>query len=211
MNSRSVVVPAERLSRWIDGFRERHGGTAAWQADALVLKGDDEAHATLHPLFAGTPDGDAVTWLIRHAAHPPRCAVLLIRRGGFAAAVVDGGKVLAGRAGKRRVQGRTTAGGWSQQRFARRREKQADELVGAAIDYAIDVVLPHLPVNCLVTGGDRPLLDAALAEPRLRPLADLPAGPHLAIGNPDRSMIAELPRLLTDVRIEVNDPTTPDR
>ncbi len=45
------------------------------------------------------------------------------------------------RSGTRHVQSRTAAGGWSQQRFARRRGKQADELVDAVVGHARRVLL----------------------------------------------------------------------
>lgn len=103
------------------------------------------------------------------------------------------------------MQARTAAGGWSQQRFARRREKQADELVAAVVDYAVRLIIPALPVVAVVTGGDLPLIDSVLADPRLAALRGLPRGPHLAIGNPDRTLLGELPELLTRVRIDLSD------
>ncbi len=132
-------------------------------------------------------------------------AVLLVRRGGYACARLDGGAVVASKVGSRHVQGRTAAGGWSQQRFARRREKQTGELSGAAVDVAARLLL-HPPSQWLVTGGDRPLLDRVLADPRLRSLAGLPRGPHLAIGDPSGQLVRSLPALLTRVRITLVDP-----
>ena len=59
-------------------------------------------------------------------AEPPRdWGVLLVRKGGFAVARLAGSEVVASKVGQRHVQGRTKAGGQSQQRFARRRENQA--------------------------------------------------------------------------------------
>ena len=54
---------------------------------------------------------------------------MLIRRGGYAVGVARDGRLLRSKVGSRYVQSRTAAGGWSQQRFARRREGQARELV----------------------------------------------------------------------------------
>ena len=205
MTSRTVSVPAQRLERWIEGFAQRHGGSAYVVAGELSLQGTDGSSALLRPPFPGD-DLATVKDFVDHVARPPRCAVILVRRGGFAAAVVDDGRVEVSDAGRRHVQGRTAAGGWSQQRFARRRQKQADELVDAAAAYAHDVVLPHLPVAFVVTGGDRALVQKALADPRLKPLADAPRGPHLAVPDPRRDVIASLPELLTTVRIDLVDP-----
>ena len=207
VDQRTVSVPAARLQRWIDGYFERHGGNAAWEDGVLVLNGADAATARLQPLFPmDEPHGNPVHAFVHHAATPPRCAVILVRRGGFAAAVVDDGAVEASDKGRRYVQGRTAAGGWSQQRFARRREKQANELVDAAATYAVEVVLPRLPIEYVVTGGDRALAQQVLSDPRLRPLQAIPRGPHLAVPDPRRDVLASLPALLTTVRIDLVDP-----
>ena len=205
MTSRTVSVPAQRLQRWIDGFHERHGGTSRMESGDLVLQGADGASARLRPPFA-TSHVESGEAFVDHVSHPPRCAVVLVRRGGFAAAIVDDGRVEASDTGRRHVQGRTAAGGWSQQRFARRRQKQADELVEAAAAYVQEVVLPRLPVGYVVTGGDRALVQQVLADPRLGELADLPRGPHLAVPDPRKDVIASLPELLTTVRIDLVDP-----
>lgn len=202
--SRTVSVPAQRLPRWIDGFVERHGGTPDVTDGCLAIQGSDGSSCSMRTMF---PEGlpTTVADFIDQAAHPPRCAVVVVRRGGFAAAVVDDGHIVASDLGRRHVQSRTAAGGWSQQRFARRREKQANELVDAAVGYVMRTVVPLLPVAYIVTGGDRPLVDAVLSDARLRSLARVPRGPHLAIGDPRRDQVAALPRLLTEVRIELAD------
>ena len=51
------------------------------------------------------------------------------------------GTLTAAKVGSRHVQSRTAAGGWSQQRFARRRGKQADELVDAVVRHARRILL----------------------------------------------------------------------
>ena len=69
--------------------------------------------------------------------------------------------------GQRHVQGRTKAGGQSQQRFARRRDNQARQAYEAAADHAARI-LGGLPRGSLVvTGGDHAAVDEVLADPRL--------------------------------------------
>ena len=65
--------------------------------------------------------------------------MLLVRLGGYAAGVFTGYPPVLGTAkvGSRLVHGRSAAGGWSQHRFARRREKQANEALDAAADAAV--------------------------------------------------------------------------
>ena len=61
----------------------------------------------------------------------PAFGVLLLRRAGYAVAAFEGGTVAEKKVGTRHIHGRTAAGGWSQQRYARRRDNQADEIVGS--------------------------------------------------------------------------------
>lgn len=75
--------------------------------------------------------------------------------------------------GTRYVQSRTAAGGWSQQRFARRRANQADGLVGAAAEHAVRLLSGIRPAG-LVLGGDKTLTAALLEDERLAGLRDLP-------------------------------------
>ena len=205
MSTRSVQVPASRLERWVAGFADRHGGSTESIVDGrLCLLGRDTATATLSPPFPIASSSTAD--FIEAVARVPRTAVILIRRGGFAAAVVEGGQIVARDIGKRHVQGRTAAGGWSQQRFARRRDKQVNELVDAAVGYVMRVVIPALPVDYLATGGDRPLVDAVLEDPRLRALHAITRGPHLDVPDPRRDVVDSLPERLSTVSIELIDP-----
>jgi hypothetical protein len=108
--------------------------------------------------------------------------------------------------GTRYVQGRTAAGGWSQQRFARRRDNQTADLVGTAAEHALRLLVPALPVDGLVTGGDAPLIERLLADPRLGPLAALPVVAHLAVGDPRSDVLRDVPVQVRKVRIDLVDP-----
>jgi hypothetical protein len=131
--------------------------------------------------------------------------VLLVRRGRWAAGVFDGGDLVVSKADSRLVQGRTAAGGWSQQRFARRRGNQVEAVVGAAADTAARVLLPAAgELDALFTGGDRGLVDQVLADPRLRALAALRSDRHLDVGEPTRAVLLATPGQFraVDVRIQ---------
>src|SRR3954471_7401434 len=101
---------AARLERWVAGFEQRHGApTLSCEGEALRLVGADGATASpAHPWGAGA----TIAAFAGAVLAPRRVGVLLVRRGGYACAVVDDGRVTASKVGHRYVQGRTAAGGW---------------------------------------------------------------------------------------------------
>ena len=86
----------------------------------------------------------SATRMAAHALADRTVGVLLVRLGGYAAGVFTGTDqhLAASKVGSRLVHGRSAAGGQSQRRFARRREKQASEALGAAADTAAAVFGP---------------------------------------------------------------------
>ena len=227
---RSVSVSTDRLERWVAGFGERHPGvTAALRADRVILRALDGSTAELFVAFPPLADPAALaspipadlaaadlvpadltpaglaSVLVANAHSVPVLRALLIRRGGYACAVLTGDRVTASKVGSRYVQGRTAAGGWSQQRFARRRDGQVHALVGSATAVAIRVLLPVSAQDALVTGGDRPLIDRVLADPRLAALTRLRRGPHLEIGDPKFDLVRELPTTGRAIRIALDE------
>jgi hypothetical protein len=109
------------------------------------------------------------------------------------------------------VQGRTAAGGWSQQRFARRRANQAQAAATAAADLATRVLLPAAGrLAALVTGGDRKAVDAVLDDRRLAPLAALRSPRLLDVPEPRHAVLVEAARRARSVRIRLLEPPSPD-
>jgi hypothetical protein len=181
---RRVEVDPERLPRWLAGFAERHGGYTAHAADptgTVALRAADGELAELYPP-PGAPAPADLDALVRDAARPRRLGLLLVRRGGFAVGVAAGAELTASKVDTRYVQSRTAAGGWSQQRYARRRGNQAKALVEAAAEVA-GRLLGAGQATALVAGGDRSLVDAVLAAaglPAPARLVDVP-DPRLAV------------------------------
>jgi hypothetical protein len=146
-------VSATRFPGWISSFARRHGDSApllAAPADGVVLfTAADGAVAECHPPFAEsfapppglTDPGELAGLIAAHARTPRAVGVLLVRLGGYAAGVFTGypPALADSKVGSRLVHGRSAAGGWSQHRFARRREKQANEALDAAADTAAAV------------------------------------------------------------------------
>jgi hypothetical protein len=168
------VVP-DRLERWTANFLRRHGATATdVVGNALVGSAADGSTFAARLPFGRAYDGPArVADFVAAAAPPDDWGLVLVRKGGFAVARVAGDRLTASKVGQRHVQGRSKAGGWSQQRFARRRAQQARIAYEAAAGHA-HRLLADVPI--LVTGGDRTAVAAVLDLTGLadRVVADVP-------------------------------------
>jgi hypothetical protein len=110
----------------------------------------------------------------------------------------------ASKVGTRHVQSRTAAGGWSQQRFARRRGNQADELVRAVAEHAHRLVPRGIPAG-VVLGGDRALVRAVLDDDRLEFLGTLPARELYDLPDPRRSVLEDAVRRGRAVRVTIEE------
>lgn len=208
---RWVSVGPGRLGRWVDGFAERHGPPSVMATDEVVLlRGADGAAAEcLVPFPPLTPSGGGpLARLITHARRERRVGVLLVRLGGHAAGIFQGDELLSSKVGSRPVHGRNAAGGWSQQRFARRREKQVDQAHDAAAEVALRVLGPHLAeLEAVILGGDRRAVDALRPDRRLAGVLALETGPFLTVPDPRLVVLAGTPAQFRAVRIRVTDPT----
>ena len=184
----SLLVPVARLARWVENFTDRHGGCAlAVDSGRLAGLAPDGSHFAAALPFGRAYDGPPALGSFAEAAAPPDdWGLLLVRKGGFGIARLHGERLADSKVGQRHVQGRTKAGGQSQQRFARRRDNQARAAYEAAADHAARL-LAGTPV--LVCGGDHAAVDAVLADPRLRGLADATVEPWLAVPDPRRAVL----------------------
>jgi len=135
----------------------------------------------------------------------------LVAQGLFAAAAAPAPpKRLASAASKvgaRLVHGRSAAGGTSQHRFARRREKQAAEALGAAADTVAAVLAPYAgKLDAVVLGGDRRAIAGLREDPRLRPYFDLAVDRFLTVPDPRLAVLRGTPKLFRAVRIRLTEP-----
>ncbi|GHH71326.1 hypothetical protein GCM10017673_24660 [Streptosporangium violaceochromogenes] len=198
-----------RLGRWLDGFAERHGPPAVTATgEAVTLEGADGAVAECRVPFPplSSSGGGPLARLIAHARRERRVGVLLVRLGGHAAGVFQGEELLVSKVGSRPVHGRSAAGGWSQRRFARRREGQVARAHDAAAEVALRVLGPHLTsLEAVVLGGDRRAVDALRSDRGLAPVFALEAEPFLAVPDPRLAVLAGTPAQFRAVRIRVTD------
>ncbi len=193
-----VLVPVARWPRWVANFGDRHGGATLDVSDgALRGRAEDGSRFTAWLPFATAYVGEADAFV--DAASPPAdWGVLLVRKGGFGIARMRGGEMVEHKIGQRHVQGRTKAGGQSQQRFARRRDNQARQAYEAAAGHAARL-LTGVPL--LVVGGDHAAVDAVLPEAGLDrvPVVE----PWLPVPDPKRAILDQAVLDASSIRVEV--------
>jgi Actinobacteria/chloroflexi VLRF1 release factor len=221
-------VSAARFPGWIASFGLRHGTGIAGPAGLTVRLGHDRAAfaapdgsvAECYPPFppaaglialpglSDAPDQPAAVAeaLAAHASTPRTVGVLLVRLGGYAVGVFIGypPELADSKTGSRLVHGRSAAGGWSQHRFARRREKQANEALAAAADAALAVFgrQPGAAVlDAIVLGGDKRAVAELRDDPRLAPYLARATDRFLTVPDPKRAVLEGTPKLFTAVRI----------
>ena len=217
--TRVIEVAPERLDRWLAGFAERHGHT------------DATGRSTPGGVVVSAHAADGSSVVATPFAHDP-LGVVLVRRGGYAVGLACGGTFSASKVGTRHVQSRTAAGGWSQQRFARRPGCPGDALVDAVVGHARRILLgddesPPTGVSTrggrpgaarpdgiprgLVVGGDRTLVREVLEASALRALAGLPLRELYDLPDPKRDVLENALRRGRAVRIELTEAPTPPR
>ena len=198
---RWVDVAPERLSRWLENFAARHGGYAA---AGLHLVAADGTTADLEP----PPGASGVRTIEDLIAARYRIGLLLARKGAVAAGIAEGDQLVTAKVDTHYVQGRTAAGGWSQQRFARRRDNQAKAAAADGAAIAGRILLPEVrTLAALVCGGDRAAVDAILAAPALAPLAAVRTGRLLDVPEPRHAVLVAAVAQARAVRIVIRDPT----
>jgi hypothetical protein len=206
-----IDVAPERLERWLHGFGERHGHPVAvtFAVHGLTATAAEGTRAQCHVPFPrtwtpGRADG-AVVAAAEHAARPRTVGVLLVRLGGYAAGVFAGAELTESKVGSKQVHGRNSNGGWSQQRYARRREGQVDVALEAAADVAVRILVPRArDLQALVLGGERKAVDRVLADRRLAPLVALgPEERFLTVPDPRLDVLRRTPPMFRAVRVKV--------
>jgi hypothetical protein len=207
-----VEVSPDRLVGWINRFGDRNGGLDELSTDGhtLVIRGGDGTVASATVPFgpmttadrpSSAPDGagadpggerrEPVEALLDHLASLGPLGLILVRGGAHSVGVAVGGVVVRSSTDRAYLQGRTAAGGWSQQRFARRRGNQRAASLADAADTVARVLLPEHLAG-LVLGGDRAALAGVLADPRLAPLGALPTRTFPDVAEPRRAVLDEV-------------------
>jgi hypothetical protein len=210
---------------WIATFGSRHDGISLVTDDEggrfLTFTAADGAIAECHPPFppiraAGGPGGEgpggerAAEAMVAHAVASRTVGVLLVRLGGYAAGVFAGSppRLVSSKTGSRLVHGRSAAGGWSQHRFARRRENQAAAALHAAADAAIGIFGPYGAdgLDAVVLGGDKRSAAGLRGDARLAPYLDRAVDRFLTVPDPRLAVLRDIPRDFLAIRIRLTEP-----
>jgi len=184
---------------------------------AVTFTAADGATAECHPPFppldaplATDEVRAAAEELAAHAAADRTVGVLLVRLGGYAAGVFAGSppRLVSSKTGSRLVHGRSAAGGWSQHRFARRRENQAATALRAAADAAAEVFGPYGPdgLDAVVLGGDRRSAAGLRGDARLTPYLGHATTRFLTVPDPRLAVLRDIPRAFQAIRIRLTEP-----
>jgi hypothetical protein len=211
---RWLDVGPERIEGWLEEFAERHGQMQRDTGNArevVTVRAADGSVAQCHIPFPPLPANATGTGaeMAAHAGADRTVAVLLVRLGGYAAGVFTGARpqLVASKVGSRLVHGRSAAGGTSQHRFARRREKQAREALQAAADTAV-AVFGHFAgeLDAVVLGGDKRSVALLRDDPRLSRYFEIAVSRFLTVPDPRLVVLQGTPRLFRAVRIRLTEP-----
>lgn len=149
---------------------------------------------------------DVVCSLIDHVLRERRVAAVLVRKGGFAVGVFEGPRLVASKVGSSYVQGRTKAGGWSQQRYARRRNNQSKQAYAQAADEAARLLAPQASrLAAVVAGGDQSAIAAVFSDQRLSELADLLSPKIYPVPDPRLRVLQAFCEQFLTVEIQLNE------
>jgi hypothetical protein len=202
-------VEPERVSGWFGRFASRHGGATRTEisvAGFVVVAASGATAAVDVELPAASFEGLVLAPLLDHVLRSRRIGLLLVRLGGHSVGIATDGVVELSRTDRRPVHGRSAAGGWSQHRFARRRELQARQALSAAADDAYQVLVPQLStLDSVVLGGDQRALDTLRADPRLVPVFAIAEPRVLDLPNPGRTVLDDAARRARSIEVVVRD------
>jgi hypothetical protein len=173
----------------------------------LWLRAVDLAEASLIAPPGAPPAGDR-DGFVAAALATRRVGLLLARKASIAVGIAEGTEIVTSKVDTHYVQSRTAAGGWSQHRFARRRDNQAKAAAGDGADIVARLLVPERGrLATVVTGGDRRTVETILAERRLAPVVALVAADRfLDVPEPRFAVLQQAAVTARAVRIRIVDP-----
>ena len=159
------ALPVDRSAstHWI---REALNAVPESETGAAIFWSDRKAWAVLPPFpveETQSIDGFDASNLEELYERDLTVGVVLLRMGRYAIGVVQGDKLLASKTDTRHVKNRHRAGGSSQRRFMRSRDRLIRELYDEACSVTRRVFEPHVDnIDCVLTGGERQTINGFL-------------------------------------------------
>ena len=205
-------------TRWIgrENVRKRFErldgtpGRTVYAGGRVTIESESE-NVVLRPPFGLAHEAEydraRVSPLLEAIAEDHVVAVLLVRLGGYAAGVFEGERLVASKVGSRFVKNRHKKGGSSANRFRRRREEQAADLVREAAEVAARVLEPWRGrAEFASLGGDRTAVDAVLAQRAdLAWLCDRALPRFFTVAEPRQRVLEAFPYDLYAVEVTTRD------
>ncbi len=206
-----VEVAADRLIGWVNRFGGRNAGvlSVVGEESRVRITGGNGTVADLAVPFGpmARRDREPLEALLDHLAALGELGIVLVRGGAHSVGVAGRGVVLRSSTDRAYLQGRTAAGGWSQQRFARRRGNQRTASLDSAADTVARLLLPVASeLDGMVLGGDRAALTTVMADARLTALNSLPSRTFPDIAEPRRAVLDDVAARSLAVSITVTQP-----
>ena len=197
--TRTAFVSPARVTGWVERFSAAHGGLAGLEdTDAgVLLSMRDGATARLAAPWPddGRPGRGAglLERLVSVSSQERRIGVFLARRSGYAVGLAVAGQLLAHKAGGASARSRGTDPVAAV--IERASQEAARLFAGTAFEY-------------LGTGGDRQLVDAALAVPALRRYAGTARLAPVPVKEPKMDALARAASDFCSIRIHITDART---
>jgi hypothetical protein len=170
----------------------------------LVVISSPEILLALTPPFPVPASETAdFTQLREYVARRCTVAIVLLRLGAYAVGVAVDGELKVTKSDTRYVKGRHKAGGQSQRRFERNREKWVRELFDKACRDAKERFAPFsATIDHLALGGDRQVLNSFMKRcDALKPLQDRLLPTRVAVDRPNTGALETAVRDLWSWRV----------
>ena len=176
------------------------------ETGAAVFWQDDKAWAVLPPFpieeerFANGMDGSD---LLEIYERDSAVGVVLLRMGRYAIGVVRGNELLASKTDTRLVKNRHRAGGSSQRRFMRSRDRLIRELYDEACEVTRRIFEPHSDaIDCVLAGGERQTVNGFLKRCAFLKRSNLPVMKRLlAVERPNHKALEGIHREIWKSRV----------
>ncbi len=206
----NVASPSEeRHAQWLTDIQTTVPDRL-WQSETgLVLFWSEHLQLAVDPPFpveATSLRSGINTSPLRSLLHrEPLMAVVLLRLGSYSIGIFRGRRLLDAKTGTRYVKGRHSAGGTSQRRFARVREKQIHYLYVKACEVARQKLGPYeKELQHVFLGGERHTLAGFQKEcPILQRLQPLVSGRILPVREPRRRELERMPIEIWKSRVTI--------